>query len=313
MKILITGGAGFIGSNVADAYVAAGHDVVIVDNLSTGSLANLNPQAKFYRLDIADPELSAIFAAEMPDIVNHHAAQASVPLSISDPLNDAATNVLGVINLLQNCIKYHVNKVIYISSGGAIYGEAEEYPTTETYPPNPLSFYAIHKLVGENYLHFYHHQYGLNYTVLRYANVYGPRQMAAKESGVISLFISQMLAGQVPTINRYADEPDGMLRDYVFVQDVVQANLKALSHGSGEAINIGTDVETSTLELFREIEAQLQTGFKPGFGEPRLGDLHRSRIANHKAKALLAWEPYYSLKEGLALTIEYFKLKKEEA
>lgn len=311
MKILITGGAGFIGSHVADAYLAAGHDVVIVDNLSTGSRSNLNPQAKFYRLDISDPELSSIFAAEKPDIVNHHAAQASVPLSIAAPLKDAATNVLGVINLLQNCVQYHVNKIIYISSGGAIYGEAEEYPTTETYPPNPLSFYAIHKLVGENYLHFYHHQYGLDYTVLRYANVYGPRQMAAKESGVISLFISQMLSGRVPTINRYADEPDGMLRDYVFVQDVVQANLKALTQGSGEAINIGTNVETSTLELFHEIEAQLQTGFQPGFGEPRLGDLHRSRIANQKAKALLAWEPHYSLKEGLTLTIEYFKHKKD--
>ncbi len=311
MKILVTGGAGFIGSNVADAYIAAGHEVVIVDNLSTGSLENLHPRARFYQLDVADPALENVFAKEQPEIVNHHAAQASVPLSISNPLRDADTNVLGVINLLQNCAKYNVHKVIYISSGGAIYGEAEEYPTTESYPPNPLSFYAIHKLVGENYLHFYRHQYSLNFTVLRYANVYGPRQMAAKESGVISLFISQMLSGQVPTINRYANEPDGMLRDYVFVQDVVQANLKALSQGSGEAINIGTNVETSTLELFNEIEAQLKTGFTPHFGEPRLGDLHRSRIDNNKAKVVLGWTPQYTLREGLSKTIEYFKHKKD--
>lgn len=205
MKILITGGAGFIGSHVADACLEAGHEVLVVDDLSTGSLDNLNPRAKFYQISICDPSLSQVFEREQPDIVNHHAAQISVPRSIENPLADVETNVKGTVNLLENCVKYKVKKVVFISSGGAIYGEAEEYPTSEAYPPKPLSVYAINKLAGENYLYFYNHQYGLNYTVLRYANVYGPRQNASGEAGVVSIFINALLAGRTPTIYAYPD------------------------------------------------------------------------------------------------------------
>ena len=228
MKILITGAAGFIASHVADAFIEAGHEVVIVDNFRTGYPKNLNPKARFYELDICDPRLEDVFAREKPDLVDHHAAQISVPLSVEDPLTDAEINVKGLINILENCVKYQVKKVIYISSGGAMYGEATEYPTSETYNPKPLSVYAINKMVGEDYLYFYRHTYGLDYTVLRYANVFGPRQVSHGEAGVVSIFVEKLLAGETPTLNAYPEEPNGMIRDYVFVKDVVRANLAAL-------------------------------------------------------------------------------------
>lgn len=307
MKILITGAAGFIASHVCDAYIEAGHDVVVVDNLSTGYAHNLNPKAKFYQLDICSPELEQVFETERPELVNHHAAQVSVPLSVEDPLNDARINVLGLINILQNCVKYSVKKVIFISSGGAIYGEAEEYPTTENYQPKPLSVYAINKMVGESYLYFYHHQYGLNYTVLRYANVFGPRQVSHGEAGVVSIFVQKLLAGQTPTLNTYPNEPSGMIRDYVYVKDVVKANLLALTKGDQQAFNIGTRIETSTRTLYDEVCSQL--GFSP---EPipaiaRKGDLKRSLLAWDKAAGELGWKPDYELKQGIHETIEYFK------
>ena len=307
MKILITGAAGFIGSHVSDAYIAAGHDVVVVDNLSTGYAHNLNPKAKFYMVDICSPELEEIFRVEQPDIVNHHAAQISVPLSVEDPLNDAKINVLGLINILQNCVKYHVKKVIYISSGGAIYGEAEEYPTTEKYQPKPLSVYAINKMVGESYLYFYQHQYGLNYTVLRYANVYGPRQVSHGEAGVVSIFVQKLLGGEVPTLNTYPDEPMGMIRDYVYVRDVVKANLLALTRGDQQAFNIGTTIETSTRELYDEVCAQLGFAPEPLAGAARAGDLKNSLLNWDKAAKELEWRPDYNLNSGIRETIAFFK------
>ncbi len=307
MKILITGGAGFIGSHVADAFIQAGHEVVIVDNLSTGYRKNLNPQAKFYHLDICDPAIEEVFATEKPDIVDHHAAQISVPLSVEEPLKDIRTNVYGLVNLLQSCVKYGVNKVIYISSGGAIYGEAEEYPTTENYAPKPLSVYAINKMVGEDYLYFYLHQYGLKYTVLRYANVYGPRQVSHGEAGVVSLFIEKLLSGSIPMVCRYDGEPEGMIRDYVFVGDCVIANLLALEKGENAAFNIGTGCETTTLALFREIVRQLGLNCEPGFGPARKGDLHRSLLCSDKAKTELGWQPQTQLHEGIKQTISYFR------
>ncbi|HQO18710.1 MAG TPA: NAD-dependent epimerase/dehydratase family protein [Candidatus Cloacimonas sp.] len=310
MKILITGGAGFIGSNVADAYIQAGHEVVIVDNLVTGNKRNLNPKAIFYEMDICAEGLSEVFAKEKPDIVNHHSAQISVPLSIENPLRDVINNVYGWVNVLQNCIKAKVKKVIYISSGGAIYGEAEEYPTTESYNPKPLSIYAIDKKAGEDYLYFYRHQYGLNYTVLRYANVYGPRQISQGEAGVVSLFTEKMLKGEIPTVYRYEDEPDGMIRDYVYVGDVVQANLLALEQGAEGTFNIGTCRETTTRELYREIARQLGINSEPHFGSARKGDLHRSLLSCDKAKTLLGWKPETELREGISQVIKYFKEQK---
>ena len=309
MKIVVTGGAGFIGSNVVDAFLGAGHEVVVIDNLSTGYRHNINPSAKFYEMDICSSELTTVLQKEEADIICHHAAQASVPVSVKDPLYDANTNVMGFINLLQGAVINRVKKVIFISSGGALYGEAEEYPTTENYQPVPLSVYAINKMVGEIYLHFYKHQYGLDYTVLRYANVYGPRQVSHGEAGVVSIFIEKLLGGETPTINRYEDQPNGMIRDYVFVQDVVKANLAALERGSGEAFNIGTCIPTSTLTLYNEICLQLGIVTEPYFALARLGDLKNSLLNYDKAASVLGWKPDYSLASGIAETIKYFKNK----
>ena len=307
MKILVTGGAGFIGSNVADAYIQAGHEVVIVDNLVTGNRRNINPKAIFYEMDICAEGLSEVFAKEKPDIVNHHSAQISVPLSIENPLLDVINNVYGWVNVLQNCIRAGVKKVIYISSGGAIYGEAEEYPTSEKYNPKPLSIYAINKSVGEDYLYFYRHQYGLNYTVLRYANVYGPRQISQGEAGVVSLFTEKLLKGEIPTVYRYENEPDGMIRDYVYVGDVVQANLLALEKGEGEVFNIGTCITTTTKELYYAIAKQLGINQEPQYGPARKGDLQRSLLSCEKAKKGLGWKPETGLSEGISQVIKYFK------
>lgn len=309
MKILVTGAAGFIGSHVADAYVQAGYEVVIVDNLSTGYLKNLNPRATFYQLDIGDPKLSDIISIEKPDIVNHHAAQVSVPYSIEHPLYDAEVNVKGLINLLESCVKNQVSKVIYISSGGATYGEATECPTTETYQPKPLSIYAIHKMVGESYLYFYKQQYGLDYTVLRYANVYGPRQVSHGEAGVVSLFVEQLINNVTPKLNRYSDQPEGMIRDYVFVADVVRANLAVLDKGSGEAFNIGTCTPTSTLHLYEMITKLMSSSVKPIFADARKGDLRCSMLDVRKAERVLGWVPEIDLEIGLSKVIEHFTSK----
>lgn len=313
MKILITGGAGFIGSHVADACLEAGHQVVVVDDLSSGNFANLNPAVKFYQLDIRDPALDEVFAAEKPDVVNHHAAQISVPRSITEPLLDAQINILGLVNVLENCVKHHIKKVIFISTGGAIYGEAEEYPTTEDYPPQPLSVYAINKFAGENYLRFYQHQYGLEYTVLRYANVFGPRQIAQGEAGVVSIFVEKLLQDSAPTIYAYPDDPEGMIRDYVYVKDVVRANLAVLDRGSNEVFNIGTCEETTTSQLYKTILWQLGKKIQPLKGPARKGDLRRSMLDNSKAFKELGWSPIYSLEDGIRETVTWFKARKEKS
>ena len=313
MKILITGGAGFIGSHVADACLEAGHQVVVVDDLSSGNLASLNPAVKFYQLDIRDPALDEVFAAEKPDVVNHHAAQISVPRSVTEPLLDAQINILGLVNVLENCVKHHIKKVIFISTGGAIYGEAEEYPTTEDYPPQPLSVYAINKFAGENYLRFYQHQYGLEYTVLRYANVFGPRQIAQGEAGVVSIFVEKLLQDSAPTIYAYPDDPEGMIRDYVYVKDVVRANLAVLDRGSNEVFNIGTCEETTTLQLYKTILWQLGKKIQPLKGPARKGDLRRSMLDNSKAFKELGWSPIYSLEDGIRETVTWFKARKEKS
>lgn len=309
MKILITGAAGFIASHVADAYINLGHEVVIVDNLSSGYMLNINSKAKFYQLDVCSPDIEKVFASEKPDIVNHHAAQISVPTSVKEPLFDAKINVIGFINVLDNCVKQNVKKVIFSSSGGAIYGEAEEYPSTENCPVKPLSPYAINKKVSEDYLYYFKHQFGLDYIVLRYANVYGPRQVSNGEAGVVSIFIEKLLANQQPFLYAYPEEPDGMIRDYVYVRDVVAANVKVLDTGSGEAFNIGTGTETTTGALYSEIARQMHSGIKPMKGPARAGDLHRSLLNCEKANRILQWEPQYTLVQGIAETIGYFRTK----
>jgi UDP-glucose 4-epimerase len=306
MKVLITGGAGFIGSHVADAYLHAGHQVIVIDNLSTGNTRNIPKSAKFYLLDIGCRELDKVFELEKPEIVNHHAAQISVTVSTRDPIQDAKVNALGLLNLLGISVRHSIKKFIFISTGGAIYGDTEVMPTPEQHPPQPISPYGIHKFLGEQYLRFYAEQYGLTYTVLRYANVYGPRQNPLGEAGVVSIFINTLLKGETPTIFAYPEEPEGMLRDYVYVEDVAKANLLAAEHGSGELINVGTGITTSTGTLYQTISSFFTNPPAPKHGEARPGDLHRSCLDIQKANKILKWKPSIDLREGLSRTVDFF-------
>ena len=306
MKILITGGAGFIGSHAADAYLKAGHSVAIVDDLSTGNAANLPKGVPFYLMDIASPLLEKVFQVEKPDVVSHHAAQMSVTVSSRDPVLDARINGLGLLNVLENSRKARLKKFIFISSGGAIYGESDLERIPENHPPAPESPYAIHKLLGENYLRFYGHQHHLPWTALRYSNVYGPRQNPAGEAGVVAIFINKMLKGEIPTINAYPDDPEGMSRDYVFVEDVAKANVLALDKGEGEAINIASGRPVKTRELLASISSIMGRELKYTRGGPRPGDLRKSCLDNAKAAGVLGWKPGCDLEAGLAKTIAFF-------
>jgi UDP-glucose 4-epimerase len=306
MKVLITGGAGFIGSHVADSYLGAGHDVIIVDNLATGNTKNVPKKARFYLLDIGSPELDKLFDLEKPEIVNHHAAQISVTVSARDPIHDARINALGLLNLLGTAVRHSIKKFIFISTGGAIYGDTEDMPTPEEHPPEPISPYGIHKFLGEQYLRFYANQHGLNYTVLRYANVYGPRQNPLGEAGVVSIFINSLLKGETPTIFAYPEEPEGMLRDYVYVEDVARANLLAADHGAGQLINIGTGATTTTEVLYRTISSFFDDPPEAKRGEARPGDLRRSCLDIRRANKILGWKPSVGLEEGLSRTVKYF-------
>jgi UDP-glucose 4-epimerase len=314
MKILVTGGAGFIGSHVVDNYISQGYEVVVMDNLSTGKRQNLNPYARFYQMDIRSESLKEVFENKRFDIVNHHAAQPSVPASLENPLLDADVNVLGLLNVLECSVKYGTKKIIFSSSGGAIYGEAEKVPTPEEYSPHPFSPYAISKFVSEHYLNFYRNQYGLDFTALRYSNIYGPRQVPHGEAGVVAIFMEKLLKGEVPTIYHYSDEPEGMMRDYCFVEDVVRANLLAIERGSGEIFNIGTGVGTVTAEIYRNILTLIRDfGYakesiydEPHEGPARPGDIRRSCLDTRKAKGLFGWNPEYDLKAGLVKTLNWF-------
>ncbi|KWT78207.1 NAD-dependent epimerase/dehydratase family protein [Candidatus Magnetominusculus xianensis] len=314
MKILVTGGAGFIGSNVVDGFISAGHDVVIVDNLFTGKLENINTKAKLYVMDVRSDELHKVFEIERPDVVDHHAAQMSVPASVNDPHFDAQVNVLGAVNILQCAVKYGTKKILFASTGGAIYGEADVIPTPETYLGNPLSPYAITKRTTELYLHFYASHYGLKYTVLRYANVYGPRQVPHAEAGVVSIFMEKIISGGIPTVYHYDESPEGMTRDYCCVKDIVRANIMALTAGDFEIINISSGIETSTMHLYRTVLESLRergTAKDPKFDTPhkgpaRAGDIRRSCLDNSKAAKSLNWQPEYDLKKGIAVTVDRF-------
>ncbi len=303
MKILVTGGAGFIGSNIVDAYIAAGHKVVIVDNLSAGKLRNVNNKAKFYRADIRDDrKINDIFRRERPEIVNHHAAQIDVRKSVLDPVFDAQVNVLGTLNLLENCVKYKVKKFIFASSGGVMYGECGKTPPAETAPANPLSPYGVTKHTTEVYLNYYAATYGIKYLVFRYGNVYGPRQDPHGEAGVVAIFIQRIQNNS--EINIFGNGEQ--LRDYVFVGDVVRANLLGLKKGVNEIINIGTQKASSVNTLFAELS--MITGYdqKAVYQSPRLGELQKSFLSTAKAKKLLGWQSTVNFKDGLIQTVDYF-------
>jgi UDP-glucose 4-epimerase len=319
MKILVTGGAGFIGSNVVDGYIQAGHEVAVVDNLFTGKRSNVNPGAKFYHMDIRSEELESVIGREKPEVINHHAAQMSVPASVEDPLLDADINIKGFLNLLERAVKLGVKKVIFVSSGGAVYGESLEFPTPESCPPKPLSPYAITKFSSECYLVYYKHQYGLEYSVLRYSNIYGPRQIPHGEAGVVAIFMNHQLEGKPSVLNHFPEEPDGMIRDYCYVGDVVRANLGALSGGDGECINIGSGRPTRTAELYRVIYEEVRKVLPhlssslavPERQEARPGDLKRSCLVVGRAREVLGWTAETALKEGIRLTLEWWGEKRK--
>lgn len=317
MKIMVTGGAGFIGSNVVDGYISEGHEVVVVDNLYSGKKENLNPDTVFYQADIRTEGMSEIFEKERPDILNHHAAQMSVPASVEDPMFDADVNIKGFLNLLENAVKYKVKKCIFISSGGAIYGEASEYPTSENYIPVPLSPYAISKFVSEHYLNYYRHQYELEYTTLRYANVFGPRQIPHGEAGVAAIFMTNLLNGRPSILYHFPEDEAGMIRDYCYVGDVVKANIKALTKGSCDCFNIGTGIETKTGELYgmiyeavKEIKPDISPQLRKLTRHPaRKGDLTKSCLVTTKAGNILRWCPETSVMDGIRATLEWCKDK----
>jgi UDP-glucose 4-epimerase len=305
LKILVTGGAGFIASHITDAYINAGHTVTIIDDLSMGVIENINPKAKFFQHDIRSKEVENIFEEEKFDIVSHHAAQMDVRKSVDDPMFDASVNIIGVLNLLENCKKYAVKKVIFSSTGGAIYGEQDYFPADENHPVRPLSPYGITKLATEKYLFYYEQVFGLPYVVLRYANVYGPRQNPHGEAGVIAIFAQKMLEGGQPQING-----DGkQTRDYVFVGDVVRANLLALSYGKSDIFNIGTGIETDVNALFQNIRALANSKCKELHAPAKKGEQLRSVLDTKKIKTILNWSPQVELEEGLKLTVEFFKNK----
>ncbi|GBD87845.1 UDP-glucose 4-epimerase [bacterium BMS3Abin03] len=303
MKVLVTGGAGFIASHIADAFLEAGHDVVILDDLSTGFEKNINPKAKFVKLDIRDKEVENLFRDEKFDVINHHAAQMDVRRSVADPAFDAGTNIIGTINLLQNSIKYGVKKFMFASTGGAVYGEQEYFPADENHPTNPVSPYGISKLSVEKYLFFYYNEYNLNYTILRYANIYGPRQNPFGEAGVVAIFTSKMLKGEQPVINGTGKQT----RDYVFVKDVVNANLITLDDTASDIYNVGTSKETDVNYLFNTLNEIIGKNYEEKHGPAAPGEQMRSVITSEKMFNKFNWKPSTELKEGLKETVEFFR------
>lgn len=305
MNILITGGAGFIASHIVDAYIAEGHNVVIVDDLSSGALENVNTKAKFYQLDIRSNKLEEVFKKENITVVNHHAAQMDVRKSVSDPQFDASVNVVGGLNIFECARKYGIKKIIFSSTGGAIYGEQDYFPADEEHPTRPLSPYGITKLCTEKYLFYYKAIFGINYVILRYANVYGPRQNPHGEAGVVAVFCNKILKGEQPVING-----DGkQTRDYTFVGDVVKANLLALKYEGSNIYNIGTAVESDVNKLFLELCKYLNPLCQQYYGPAKAGEQKRSVISSGKIEWELGWKPTVQLEKGLHLTAEYFKKK----
>jgi UDP-glucose 4-epimerase len=303
MKILVTGGAGFIASQITDAYIAAGHEVVVVDNLVTGKKANLNPKAVFYEMDIQDPKFHDVCRDHQIEIVNHHAAQMDVRRSVEDPIYDASNNVLGFLNILQACAKTGVKRVIFASSGGAIYGEQDYFPADEQHKTQPCSPYGITKLVGEKYLFFYSQTYGIGHTIFRYANVYGPRQNPHGEAGVVAIFCSRLLAGEQPTINGNGEQT----RDFVYVGDVVAANLLALAQTGNDIFNIGTAHESTINDVYRTLNDLIGSNKPEQHGPGKEGEQFRSVIDPRHAMETLGWKPRFTLETGLHETVQFFK------
>jgi UDP-glucose 4-epimerase len=309
MKILVTGGAGFIASHIADSYVKLGHKVVIIDNLSSGKKEFLNPKAIFYKADIRDyNQIKKIFIKENPEVINHHAAQISVRDSVTNPIIDANINIIGLLNILDLSVIYKVKKIIFASSGGVVYGDAKIIPTAESYVPLvPLSPYGVSKLTSEYYLNFFQNSYSISYIALRYSNVYGPRQNPHGEAGVVAIFSKKIINNEIPIINGNGNQT----RDYVYVKDVVEANKNALELNISGSFNIGTSIETNVNQIFQKIKQIAKTDLDPIYGPAKKGEQKRSCLDTTLSNKKLKWSPKYYLEEGLTETFNYFKYDKK--
>lgn len=305
----MTGGAGFIASHLVDRLVAEGHHVVVVDNLSAGRRENVNPKALFYEVDICDAvSLEEVFEKEKPEIVDHHAAHVNVRKSVEMPAYDANINILGSLNLCELSKQYQIKKFIYVSTGGAVYGEPKVLPVKETCPVEPLSQYGVSKHTVEHYLYIFHKLYGLNFTILRYPNVYGPRQSPHGEAGVVAIFSELLLQNIRPTI--FGD--GSKTRDYVYVDDIINANMIVLNNvGNGEIYNLGWGKEISDLEVFHTVRRALASDIEPIFGEKRPGEIDHISLDSLKAMEKLKWRPKVTFEEGIKLATQYYqKLKR---
>ncbi len=303
MKVLVTGGAGFIGSHVVDQMIEAGHDVVVVDSLITGRKSNLNPKARFYQVDIRSADLRKVFEAERPEVVDHHAAQMDVRKSVADPIYDADVNILGTLNLLNLCVEFKVRKVIYISSGGAAYGEPVYLPCDEKHPVQPLCPYGATKYMTELYLYMYKQTYGLDYSVIRYPNVYGPRQDPHGEAGVVAIFTGQMMKNQPVKIFGSGEQ----VRDFVYVADCARANVLLLNQGGGEVFNLGYGIGTSINQIFAALKKVTSYPQDAIYAPAKPGETFKIYLDASKAGQVLGWEPTVDLEQGLTKTVEYFR------
>ena len=303
MKILVTGGAGFIASHIVDSYIKAGHEVVVIDNLSTGKANFVNPKAKFYKADIRDTEeMSRIIGEFKPEVINHHAAHIQVGYSVINPQFDAQNNVIGLLNIMQAAKEVGIKKMIMASTGGAMYGN-QKTPFKDSMKEEPLSPYGVSKRAGELYLNYYHQEFKIPYTALRYANVYGPRQNAHGESGVIAIFSEMIAAGKQPIING-----DGThTRDYVYVTDVTRANELALKTDFVGSINIGTTEETTTNEVYRQVVAEFGAKMEEKHGPARPGEQITSSLDYSRAKEVLSWEPTIKFNDGVKKVVAWYQ------
>ena len=302
MKVLVTGGAGFIGSHIAETYIAAGHTVSVVDDLSAGKREYVPAGAAFYQMDIRNPELGRVFEAERPEVVNHQAAQVSVPRSIADPMENTSVNVAGLVNVLEQARRQQVRKVVFASSC-AVYGDPEQLPIREEHPILPLSPYGQSKWTGEHYLQLYRQMYGLEFTALRYANVYGPRQDPFGEAGVITIFVERMLADKSVTIYDDGEQT----RDFIFVGDVAVANLRALDRGDAGVYNVSTGHAVTINRLYQMLSELAGYHHDPQHAPPRPGDIRHSVLEPARAMRDLDWQPATPFEQGLAQTIRFFK------
>jgi UDP-glucose 4-epimerase len=305
VKILVTGAAGFIASHVADAYMNAGHELIVIDDLSRGVRKNVNPKARFYETDIRDRKaINRICEVEKPAVINHHAAQMDVRRGVREPLFDAEVNILGSINLIEAAVANGVKRFIYAATAGAGYGEPKKMPVPEDYPINPITPYGVSKHTVEHYLFTFNSLYGLEYAVLRYGNVYGPRQSSQGEAGVFAIFCEQMLAGIQPVIYGNGKK----IRDYIYVSDVVAANVAALKRGTNEIFNISSGVETTDFDVFQMVRGFLGVQVEPKYVPKRPGEIDKICLDISKAKSLLGWEPCVSLSQGGRLTVDCFQV-----